>query len=222
MDRRRKRIKFPLEMKDGRKVRELDEFIEYFDLRKAVEYFCSGKLQAWFDNIYASDIVEELNKLTGEEDDFVKRFTEILGVECVEEIDVREIIHNAFLKEKLKRFYPEEESELMAGRTADTQERFEELLKDGEKEIYLLSGTFTILKRMNGLKLTGLDSPRVVIKAQTAEEFREQNITMKGIEPVDEETKRIMSSDELSAVANELVDVLEMYLQKKSQEEEVC
>ena len=222
MDRRRKRIKFPLEMKDGRKVRELDEFIEYFDLRKAVEYFCSGKLQAWFDNIYASDIVEELNKLTGEEDDFVKRFTEILGVECVEEIDVREIIHNAFLKEKLKRFYPEEESELMAGRTADTQERFEELLKDGEKEIYLLSGTFTILKRMNGLKLTGLDSPRVVIKAQTAEEFREQNITMKGIEPVDEETKRIMSSDELSAVANELVDVLEMYLQKISQEEEVC
>ena len=72
MDRRRKRIKFPLEMKDGRKVRELDEFIEYFDLGKAVEYFCSGKLQAWFDNIYASDIVEELNKLTGEEDDFVK------------------------------------------------------------------------------------------------------------------------------------------------------
>ena len=222
MDRRRKRIKFPLEMKDGRKVRELDEFIEYFDLRKAVEFFCSGKLQAWFDNIYASDIVEELNKLTGEEDDFVKRFTEILGVECVEEIDVREIIHNAFLKEKLKRFYPEEESELMAGRTADTQERFEELLKDGEKEIYLLSGTFTILKRMNGLKLTGLDSPRVVIKAQTAEEFREQNITMKGIEPVDEETKRIMSSDELSAVANEMVDVLEMYLQKISQEEGVC
>ena len=140
----------------------------------------------------------------------------------MEEIDVREIIHNAFLKEKLKRFYPEEESELMAGRTADTQERFEELLKDGEKEIYLLSGTFTILKRMNGLKLTGLDSPRVVIKAQTAEEFREQNITMKGIEPVDEETKRIMSSDELSAVANALVDVLEMYLQKISQEEEVC
>ena len=29
-------------------------------------------------------------------------------------------------------------------------------------------------------------------------------------------------SDELSAVANELVDVLEMYLQKISQEEEVC
>lgn len=222
MDRRRKRIKFPLEMKDGRKVRELDEFIEYFDLRKAVEYFCSGKLQAWFDNLYASDIVEELNKLTGEEDDFEKRFTEILGVECVEEIDIRKIIHNSFLKEKLKRFYPEEESEIMVRRTADTQERFEELIKDGEKEIYLLSGTFTILKKMKGLKLAGLDSPGVVIKAQTSAEFWKQKITMKDIVPADEETKKIMSGDELSAAANELLDVLEMYLQNMSQEEEVC
>ena len=62
----------------------------------------------------------------------------------------------------------------------------------------------------------------MVIKAQSATEFREQNITMKGIIPADEETKKIMCSDELSAAANELLDVLEMYLQKKSQEEEVC
>lgn len=62
MERRRKKIKFPLEMKDGRKVRELDELKEYFDLGKAVEYFCSGKLQTWLDNVHASDIVEELVK----------------------------------------------------------------------------------------------------------------------------------------------------------------
>lgn len=75
---------------------------------------------------------------------------------------------------------------------------------------------------MDSLKLTGLDSPRVGIKVQTAAEFREQKITMKGIIPADEETKKIMSSDELSVAANELLDVLEMYLQKISQEEEVC
>lgn len=222
MERRRKRIKFPLEMKAGRKVRELDEFIKYFDLRKAVEYFCSGKLQTWLENVYASDIVEELNKLTGEEEDFVKRFTEVLGVECREDVDVRRTIHDSFLKEKLKRFYPEEESEIMVGKTADTQENFEELIKDGAEEIYLLSGTFTILKKMKNLKLTGLDSPKVVIKAQTAEEFWEQKIIMKDIFPADEETKKIMSREELSAAANELLDVLQMYLQKISQEEEIC
>ena len=62
----------------------------------------------------------------------------------------------------------------------------------------------------------------MVIKAQTAAGFRKQKIAMKGIVPADEETKKIMSSDELSAAANELLDVLEMYLQKVSQEEEVC
>ena len=216
MERRRKKIKFPLEMKDGRKVRELDELKEYFDLRKAVEYFCSGKLQTWLDNVYASDIVEELNELTGEEEDFVERFTDALGVKCEEEINVRKIIHDSFLKEKLKRFYPEEESETMAEKTADTQERFEQLIKEDHKEIYLLAGTFSILKKMKGLKLYGLDSPKVVIKAQTAEEFRKQDITMGGVLPADEKTKKILSSDELAETAKELLDVLEKYLQKIS------
>lgn len=222
MKRRRKKIKFPLEMKDGRKVRELDELKEYFDLRKAVEYFCSGKLQTWLDNVYASDIVEELSKLTGEEEDFVARFTDALGVKCVEEINAKKIIHDSLLKEKLKRFYPEEESETMVEKTADTQERFEQLVNEGHRDIYLLSGTFSILKKMKGVKLTGVDLPKVVIKAQTAKEFRQQDIIVEGVLPVDEETKRIMSSDELSGAAKKLLDVLELYLQKINQEAEKC
>ena len=77
MERRRKKIRFPLEMKEGRKVRELDELREYFDLRKAVEYFCNGKLQTWLSNLYASDIVKELEALTGEVEDFIERFSKI-------------------------------------------------------------------------------------------------------------------------------------------------
>ena len=69
---------------------------------------------------------------------------------------------------------------------------------------------------MKGLKLYGLDSPKVVIKAQTAEEFRKQDITMRGVLPADEETKKILSSDELAETAKELLNVLEKYLQKIS------
>lgn len=222
MERRRKRIRFPLEMKEGRKVRDLDELKEYFDLRKAVEYFCSGKLQTWLENnVYASDIVKELNELTGEEEDFIKRFSDALGVKCEEEINVKEIIHNSFLRERLKRFYPEEESEIIVEKTADTQERFEQLIKEGYREIYLLSGTFTILKKMKGLRLTGVDSPKIVIKAQTAEEFRKQEIILKSVYSADEETKKIMLGDGLFE-AKELLEVLELYLRKRSQEEEKC
>ena len=38
-----KRIKFPLEMKDGNKVRTIEEFRTYFDSEKAVMYFLNGK-----------------------------------------------------------------------------------------------------------------------------------------------------------------------------------
>ena len=34
-----KKIRFPLEMAEGKMVKELDEFQEYFDLEKALEYF---------------------------------------------------------------------------------------------------------------------------------------------------------------------------------------
>ena len=55
-----------------------------------------------------------------------------------------------------------------------------------------------------------------MIKAQTAEEFRKQDITMRGVLPADEETKKILFSDELAETAKELLDVLEKYLQKIS------
>lgn len=200
-------------MKEGRKVRELDELRKYFDLQKAIEYFGNGKLQTWLSNIYASDIVEKLEVLTGEEKDFIKRFSEVLGVKCEEEINVKKIIHDSFIKEKLKQFYPEE-IESIVENTADTQEYFDQLIKAGFKEIYLLSGTFSIHNKVKGIHLIGLDSPKIVIKAETLEAFKEQNISLTNVLPADEKTKKILSNDEFIIITNKLLDVLQMYLHK--------
>ena len=121
-----KKIKFPLEMAKGKMVRELDEFQEYFDLQRAVEYFYNGKLQKWLENTYNDDILEELEELTGQETDFVKRFTEILGVDYQEQpIDIKQMMDQAQLKEKLKRILPEDEVEEAVESSADTQEKLE-------------------------------------------------------------------------------------------------
>ena len=88
-----KKIRFPLEMAEGKMVKELDELQEYFDLEKALEYFQNGKLQKWLENTYNDDILEELEELTGEEEDFIERFTEALGVEQQEiQVNVKEIL----------------------------------------------------------------------------------------------------------------------------------
>ena len=47
-----KKINFPLFMKENKPVNELEELQEYFDLKRAVEYFVNGKLQKWLENNY--------------------------------------------------------------------------------------------------------------------------------------------------------------------------
>ena len=39
-----KKIKFPLEMRDGVQVRDIEELREYFDIEKALGYLLDGKL----------------------------------------------------------------------------------------------------------------------------------------------------------------------------------
>lgn len=219
MEKKRRNIKFPLEMEGGVKVRELDEFREYFDLERAIEYFSNGRLQLWLENIYAEDIAENLRELTGDEEDFLEKFTAILGVEYKEnEINVERIAYESSLKERLKRFYPEEKAEDIASKAADTQEAFERLVNNGCKEIYLLSGSFCIKHDMKDLQLIGVDEPQITLKARDAEQFRKQNIMVQDIVPGNEETKKILDSDELPYVLDSFLDMLQVYVQKLEKE----
>lgn len=138
-----KKIRFPLDMKNGIKVWELDEFREHFDLEKAVEYFGNGKLQRWLKNTYNDDILEEIEGLHQADEDFIQKFTEALGVEiCDKNLNVQEIIRNSSLKEKLKRYLPEEEIEKIYPSAATTQEELEHLTTRKLQKIYLVSNTF--------------------------------------------------------------------------------
>ena len=221
MEKKRRKIKFPLEMRGGVKVRELDEFREYFDLERAIEYFSNGRLQTWLENIYAVDIAEELSELTGNEEHFLKKFTEILGVEYKEnKISVEQIAYESSLKERLKHFYPEEEAENIVAKAADTQEAFEKLVNSGCKEIYLLPGTFCIKHNMKDLLLIGVDEPKITLEVRDAEQFRKQNIMVQDIVPGNEETKKILDRDELPYVLNSFLDMLQTYVQKLEKEEE--
>ena len=76
-----KKIRFPLEMAEGKMVKELDELQEYFDLEKALEYFQNGKLQKWLEAILkklaemkGADVNSfEVRELVGEYDSVTKQ-----------------------------------------------------------------------------------------------------------------------------------------------------
>lgn len=211
-----KKIKFPLEMAHGKLVKELEEFQTYFDLERAVAYFCNGKLQKWLENTYNDDILRELESLTGQEEDFVERFTNILGVDHTEETaDVHMIIKNAVLKERLKRFYTEKEAEGLVDITAETQEDLERLVKEGNKQIYLLSGTFQIPDTVRETTFKGIDGPMVRFSETDREKIQAQGLSFSDILPADEQSKELMTQqqEEWANLMLRLLDTLELFLE---------
>lgn len=212
-----KKIKFPLEMAQGKLVRELEGFRTYFDLERAVAYFCNGKLQKWLENTYNDDILMELETLTGQEEDFVKRFTDILGVDHTgeETADVHAIIKNAVLKERLKRFYTEKEAEGLVDITAETQEDLERLVKEGNKQIYLLSGTFQIPDTVQETTFKGIDGPMVRFGGTDREKIQAQGLSFSDVLPADEQSKELMTQqqEEWAGLMLRLLDILELFLE---------
>ena len=207
-----KKIRFPLEMAGGKMVKELDELQEYFNLEKALEYFQNRKLQKWLENTYNDDILEELEELTGDEDDFIERFTEALGVESqTVQLDVKEILDKAHLKEKLKRSFTEEEVEKMVESSADSQEKLEKLIEDGKKKIYLLDGTYKISRNVKNIEFIGVGDSKVEIEEKDGHRFLEQGLQFSGISPADEESDKMMALNARSIFQN-FLKLLELSL----------
>lgn len=58
-----KKIRFPLEMKDGIKVRDLEELRENFSLERILFYLADGKLEIWLRDRYRNDLVDAISGL---------------------------------------------------------------------------------------------------------------------------------------------------------------
>ena len=76
-----KKIRFSLEMENGRKIRTLDELRENFSLTKVVEYFDDQKLFHWLEDRYYTEQVEKLKQLNREDADFYRKICHIFEVE---------------------------------------------------------------------------------------------------------------------------------------------
>lgn len=209
-----KKIKFPLEMAEGTQVRELEELQQYFDLERAIEYFSNGKLQKWLANTYNDDILEEIEQLTGREENFISKFTSALGVDNDKKnLNVQKVINKSLLREKLKEFFPNEKVEEIAPFTVETQEELERLSGKKCKKIYLLQNKFYISKDMKNIYFIGIGNPQIEVEAEERKDFEKQKIRLKGVKPINEDTKKIIMADDYKATVLDFLDVLESYVE---------
>ncbi len=210
-----KRIKFPLIMKNGAEVREIEELRENFDIESITEYYTNGKLERWLENNYYDDILDKLKEMDEGGKDFGRHLAEALGVEWKneEKVNLENVMKKTALKERLKPYVSEEKLERMEY-IADTQEGLEQLARAGYTPIYLFGEEFKILGWMECIEYIGINCPVVSLELESPEEFKRMGIKLREVSFADDDMKKLTLNASSEGVYYQLLDVMESYLEK--------
>ena len=182
-----KKIKFALEMKDGVKVRTLEELREHFDMKKVVAYFFDGKLQKWLEDRYCNQEAKAVYEIGQEDPEILQKLCQILGVVCApeQEIDANYLLNIRKKQELLNQITEDEAILENAEKTAFNQRDIELLLQQGEKTIYLCGKTFTITILDTPITYIGiLGKPQIQFTASRYEvlaAFAQKRILLKNV-----------------------------------------
>lgn len=165
-----KKIKFALEMKDGMKVRTLEELQEHFDLKTVIGYFLDGKLQKWLEDRYYDEKVEALRQLDSKNPNItaICKILEIPYAETVE-LDIDSIQEQNEKLDILKQLTDNEDILANSSKVAFSQDELDALLAQGEQTIYLCGDTFAISAKWEHRTYIGVgEAPHITIEEETS------------------------------------------------------
>ena len=97
-----KKIRFPLEMENGIKVRSMEELRENFSISRVLGYLQDGKLTIWLRDRYANDISELIEQLDLTDEELPQKVCEIFDV-LYDESTEKELEKVAERKERILR-----------------------------------------------------------------------------------------------------------------------
>ena len=191
-----KKIRFPLEMKGGVEVRDIEELKENFSLEHILVYLEDGKLTTWLRDRYQDEIADAVLALNREDVDFYKKICDIFDVEYVEEQaeDIEKAMERNRKRTLLKEFTDEEKFYDMIDRIAFEQDDLYDLLDEGITEIYLCGEKFFIPLGTKGVKYIGVNHPAAVISSKEKVDFAEKGITFQGVR-FDEKYAEIVAAE---------------------------
>lgn len=190
-----KKIRFPLEMKDGIEVRDIGELKENFSLEHVLVYLADGKLITWLRDRYQNEIADAVLALNREDADFHKKICDIFEVEYVEsQEDIEKAMERKRKETLLKEVTDEEKFYEVVEQIAFTQDDLYDLLDGEETEIYLCGREFAIPLEKSGIHYIGINNPVAVIVSKEKVDFEEKGITFLGIQ-FDEKYAEILAAE---------------------------
>ena len=192
-----KKMKFPLEMANGIRVRSLEELQNQFSLERVLAYYADGRLVTWLTDRYLYDIAGQIEKLDRKDIDFTQKLCEILGVKyqtAYANISLEKVENKNRRILKLKEYTEDNAILENVDNVAFSQEELNERLNEGKKLIYLCGDRFEIPLSKTGIDYIGINMPTAVIPSKEEIEFDTLRIKFKGIE-FDDQYKKVMMPD---------------------------
>ncbi|WP_337563027.1 hypothetical protein [Phascolarctobacterium succinatutens] len=202
----RKKIKLPLEMADGVKVRTLDELKDNWSLEKVVENYLNGRLATWLNDRYYTELAEQVSALAEVQDNTAlqKELCRIFDVdfEDEEDIDVDAVSERNRKLEALRQYTADDTVLKNVDIVAFDQEELGDILDAGENVIYLFNNTFSIPLSVKNKKYIGIGKAECIIHSKDVVDFQELGIEFENV-VFDEKYRKIEEEESPSKFYNE-------------------
>ena len=191
-----RKVKFPLELKDGYLARSnIEEVREHFDLEKVIAQFHNGRLKIWLEDHYLPEMAEQVAGLDADAPNLAAKLCAILGVEGIatENVDSSLIRKREEKRQRLSQYTTNPILCDMAECAAFEQGDLDALIDEGIREIILCNNSFRIPLLAENRTYYGVGKSVAVIESDTPIEFMARGIQFVDV-PFDEKYTNILLS----------------------------
>ena len=192
-----RKVKFPLELKDGYLARSnIEEVRAHFDLEKIIAQFHNGRLKIWLDDHYLPEMAAQVAALDGDVPDLAAELCAILGAEGVatDHVDSSLIQKREENRQRLSQYTTNPILCDMAEFAAFEQGDLDRLIKEGAQEIILCNANFRIPLNVKNKTYLGVGKAVAVIDSKTAVDFETLGIHFVDL-PFDEKYREAMADE---------------------------
>lgn len=170
-----KKIKFPLQMKDGYKVRTMEELRVHSDPESLIAYFLDGKLKSWLKDRYYQEEINQINKLKFSDDNLLQNLYDILNInkknDDMEKFEIDDILRKYNILSKVKQYTDNKEVLENIDFIATSQDEFEDILKIGVSTVYLLGNKFVLPQGVENIHIKGINNVEVEVNSEEVIDF---------------------------------------------------
>lgn len=197
-----RKVKFPLELKDGYLARSnIEEVREYFDLEKVIAQFHNGRLKIWLEDHYLPEMAEQVAGLDADAPNLAAKLCAILGVEGIatENVDSSLIRKREEKRQRLSQYTTNPILCDMAECAAFEQSDLDALIDEGACEIILCNNAFRIPLLAENRTYYGVGKTVAVIESDTPIDFAARGIQFVDM-PFDEKYAALFQKSEKETI----------------------